>query len=181
MEKNSNDSLLIETFLEGIPPGFPQIEAWIDRVFRSPKWNPRISIPDAKQNCLQDLIHNFRTGQYAGRSLRGYVQRIAQIKCVAEWREIRKRRTTSLEDPDSVACEANPEKILIEKEEYETFEEVFDRLPPIDQRLLLMRVVDNLPYKEIAEELGLREVTAKVRFSRIPQKAIKLRRQIKKG
>jgi RNA polymerase sigma-70 factor (ECF subfamily) len=49
------------------------------------------------------------------------------------------------------------------------------QLPEIDRTVLLMRALDEMPYEEIAETLGIPVVTAKVKVHRARLKLMKTR------
>ncbi len=49
------------------------------------------------------------------------------------------------------------------------------QLPELDRTILLMRALDEMPYKEIAESLGITVVTAKVRVHRARLKLMQTR------
>jgi RNA polymerase sigma-70 factor (ECF subfamily) len=50
------------------------------------------------------------------------------------------------------------------------------QLPELDRTLLLMRALDEMPYEEIAESLGITVVTAKVKVHRARLKLMQTRR-----
>jgi RNA polymerase sigma-70 factor (ECF subfamily) len=50
------------------------------------------------------------------------------------------------------------------------------QLPEIDRTVLLMRTLDEMPYEEIAETLGIAVVTAKVKVHRARLKLMQTRK-----
>jgi RNA polymerase sigma-70 factor (ECF subfamily) len=51
------------------------------------------------------------------------------------------------------------------------------QLPEIDRTMLLMRALDEMPYEEIAQTLGIPVVTAKVRVHRARSKLMQTRKE----
>lgn len=70
-------------------------------------------------------------------------------------------RETEVEVPDSVLLEMKQERL----------EKVLDQLPPGDKAILLMKYIDDLQIKDIADILGKTESAIKMQIMRAKQKA----------
>jgi RNA polymerase sigma-70 factor (ECF subfamily) len=62
-----------------------------------------------------------------------------------------------------------------QSEEVRTVLAGLQQLPEIDRTVLLMRTLDEMPYEEIAETLGIPVVTAKVKVHRARLKLMQIR------
>ena len=96
------------------------------------------------------------------RSMRGWLYAVAERRLIDE---LRRRKRAS-----EIAHALVPEGDHAPPEETpDALEEAVRRLPPVQRRLVLMRVVEELPYREIARQLGLNEAACKMRLSRALQ------------
>ncbi len=147
---------IIDSFLDGGPPGYQLVETWVERVVRARGWG-RVSREDVAQESLAILVTNFRNNKYRGEgSLQGYVQRIAYIQCALSVREI-KRGPLVPEDAigrSAGAMRPTPEADALGQEELAIFVEVWMRLPERCRRVLSGRFLEELSYKELAPRLG---------------------------
>jgi RNA polymerase sigma factor (sigma-70 family) len=92
------------------------------------------------------------------RSMRGWLYAVAERRLIDEARR-RKRATTFVEV-------ATPEVGYTGGDTMQALEDAVDRLPDLQRRVLVMRVVEERTYPEIAEALGCNEAACKMRLSR---------------
>lgn len=112
-------------------------------------------------------------GEIRQPTVRSYLFAIAQNA----YRDLRRRsrRETELDEkrPDSaITAQAHFEQ----KEELSAVLAALQELPEADRAILLMRVVDEMPYEEIASALGVSVTTAKVKVHRARAKLMAIRK-----
>ncbi len=95
------------------------------------------------------------------RSMRGWLYAVAERRLIDE---LRRRKRAS-----EIAHELVPEREHVVDETPDALEEAVRRLPYVQRRLVLMRIVEERPYREIARELGCNEAACKMRLSRALQ------------
>jgi RNA polymerase sigma-70 factor (ECF subfamily) len=91
-------------------------------------------------------------------SMRGWLYAVAERRLIDELRR-RKRAATLM-------GEVIPEPDEATGDTMQALEDAVDRLPDLQRRVVLMRVVEGRTYGEIAEALGCNEAACKVRLSR---------------
>jgi RNA polymerase sigma-70 factor, ECF subfamily len=78
-------------------------------------------------------------------------------------------------DPNLLDAQTNTHAQLEQKAELRSVLAALQELPEIDRAALLMRALDESPYEEIAEALGITLVTAKVKVHRARMKLMQSR------
>jgi RNA polymerase sigma-70 factor (ECF subfamily) len=92
------------------------------------------------------------------RSMRGWLYAVAERRLIDEVRR-RKRAATFVH-------EATPELGDTGEDTMEALEDAVDRLPDLQRRVVVMRVVEGRTYREIAQALNCNEAACKMRLSR---------------
>jgi RNA polymerase sigma-70 factor (ECF subfamily) len=95
------------------------------------------------------------------RSMRGWLYTVAERRLVDEVR----RRKRAEEIVDALARER-----AVDDEAPDELEDAVDRLPTLQRRIVVMRIVEGRSYQEIALELGCNEAACKMRLSRALQR-----------
>ena len=123
------------------------------------------------RDALQDIFLKFFTsiGSFKGQSrLSTWVYRIAINTCLDRLKKIARQRTESLEgislDLTAAGSQANPRESAIGTELAESLRRAIEKLP-LDQRsVFLLREVEGLSYREIADILHCRVGTVMSRL-----------------
>lgn len=95
------------------------------------------------------------------RSLRGWLYAVAERRLIDELR--RRKRAATFVDV------ATPDLDETGGDTMQALEDAVDRLPDVQRRVLVMRVVEERTYPEIARALNCNEATCKMRLSRALQ------------
>jgi RNA polymerase sigma factor (sigma-70 family) len=95
------------------------------------------------------------------RSMRGWLYTVAERRLVDELR----RRKRAAEIAGALARER-----AVDDEAPDELEEAVGRLPFLQRRIVVMRIVEGRSYREIALELGCTEAACKMRLSRALQR-----------
>jgi RNA polymerase sigma-70 factor (ECF subfamily) len=113
-----------------------------------------------------------RFGSIRTETLKAYLLKIARNTYLEQLRK--QRRQTTLPDawPDPLP---GPEQLAEDHAELEMVQRILQNLPEIDRAAFILRVQQNLPYREIARVLGLSEVAARVKVHRVRQKLLRAR------
>ena len=92
------------------------------------------------------------------RSMRGWLYAVAERRLIDEVR--RRKRAATFVDA------ATPELGNTAEDTMQALEDAVDRLPDLQRRVVVMRVVEGRTYAEIAQALGCNEAACKMRLSR---------------
>jgi RNA polymerase sigma-70 factor (ECF subfamily) len=92
------------------------------------------------------------------RSMRGWLYAVAERRLVDELRR-RKRAAT-------LVGVVTPELRDAPVDTMQALEDAVDRLPDLQRRVVVMRIVEGRTYREIAQVLGCNEAACKMRLSR---------------
>ena len=104
-----------------------------------------------------------------------WLYRLTRNLCLDELRKKKRRPQTSLSVQDEEGEEREleiadpapvPEEALLQKEQQRAVALAMEQLPPEQREILQLRVVQELPYEQIAEILGLPVGTVKSRLAR---------------
>ena len=79
---------------------------------------------------------------------------------------IRKRREENHPEVDKVSLAGNPERQLIEKQEFSKTLAAISRLNPVDRELISLLAAKPISYKEIGELLNISEANVKIKIHR---------------
>lgn len=108
------------------------------------------------------------------------IWRIARNKLIDAYRR-RKRHPSSsteqLQEELLVTAEEVPEEMLLRLEEYAQLHTMFQALPPLQQKMLRMRFVEEMRSPQIASLLGKSEVAVRAMISRALNRLRKLYRE----
>jgi len=92
------------------------------------------------------------------RSMRGWLYAIAERRLIDELR--RRKRAATLVDV------ATPDPGYADGDTLQALEDAVDRLPDLQRRVVVLRVVEGRTYGEIAQALDCNEAACKMRLSR---------------
>jgi RNA polymerase sigma-70 factor, ECF subfamily len=92
------------------------------------------------------------------RSMRGWLYAVAERRLIDELR--RRKRAATLVDV------ATPDPGYADGDTLQALEDAVDRLPDLQRRVVVMRVVEGRTYGEIAQALDCNEAACKMRLSR---------------
>ena len=105
-----------------------------------------------------------------GASFSTWLYRLTLNACTDHYRREKKRRgDLSLDDPDLAPLRdtaPSPEEILLQREEQAILRKALAELPEQHRVILVLREMDGLDYKEIAQVLDLEMGTVKSRLAR---------------
>ncbi len=155
------DDLLVHEALLGDEHAFRQlVERHRERLHRLAAG--MLSDSDQASDAVQDAFLKAygALGEYRGRGVFGaWLRRILVNQCLTLLRQ--RHRYLSLEelDCDLVSTERNPEEQIIARSETQAMRKAMSRLPAHYRAALVLRVLEGLPYREIAALLGVPEST----------------------
>ncbi len=93
-----------------------------------------------------------------------WLYRIARNLVIDHYRT--KHKTININDVWDLAGKDNVEIDVQNKEQLESIKEVLNTLPLSQRDIVIMRIWQDMPYKEIAEVIGKTEASCKMMFSR---------------
>jgi RNA polymerase sigma-70 factor (ECF subfamily) len=91
-------------------------------------------------------------------SMRGWLYAVAERRLIDELR--RRKRAATFVDA------ATPDIDSTDGDTLQALEDAVDRLPDLQRRVVVMRIVEGRTYREIAQALGCNEAACKMRLSR---------------
>ncbi|MBN2536359.1 MAG: sigma-70 family RNA polymerase sigma factor [Spirochaetales bacterium] len=98
-------------------------------------------------------------------SISAWIYQIARNLVVDHYRA--KKKTVDIDDVWDLAGEQNVELDVQNKEQLEELREVLKKLPVEQRDILILRIWQELSYKEIAQIIGKTEGACKMMFSRV--------------
>jgi len=151
--------------MNGDPQAFEQLfECYADELIRLGYFilaNPA-DAEDVVQDVLISFVESLRSGSFrSGNGTIGpYLRKSVRNRCIDR---IRQQRNfyCSLEDgqyqavKDFVETPLQPSEALDDKRLLAFIEQGIRKLPPVQRAVIVMRIFDELPYSDIAKELGI--------------------------
>lgn len=122
---------------------------------------------DLVQEAMMRIWNHIRSGGGIDRT-KAFIFTVARRLVIDEWRKKKAVPISSLEDGDEETQfdVADPSADFVNELDYKLAVDDFKKLPEDDRELLLLRFVEDLPVKTIAEIWGERENTISVKLSR---------------
>lgn len=127
-------------------------------------WN-RADAEDVVQNTFVKAAT--RMGQLLdGSRARAWLLQIAYRESIAVLRKRRETPTDPASMPDSPSQERGPADVAVASDLARTIAEAFERMNPDERMAVVLRDVEELPMREVAEVIGIGASAAKMRVSR---------------
>ncbi len=168
---------LISRAKRGEEKAFAEIvENYGDRVFTEAYYfmNNREDALDVSQLVFLRVFQNIK--HFKGESLLStWIYRITVNTCLRELKK-RKRRPP---DPDDE--EIDPQEEVLRSEEEAIALKILSQLPEPYKAILIMREMNDMPFKDIAQALGISINLAKVRAFRAKQRFKQVQEEMKNG
>jgi RNA polymerase sigma-70 factor (ECF subfamily) len=118
----------------------------------------------AQEACLRAM--KFFDG-FHGDSMRPWLLTIVRNTYLTWLQKNRRKETAPLEDEDEVeAGGANPEELLLERVDGQSLRKALDELPAEYKEVIVLRELEDMSYKEIAEVAGIPIGTVMSRLAR---------------
>ena len=138
---------------------------------------------DLTAQTFFNALNNIGNFRFRGISINAWLYRIATNEVNGHFRKQKRRSFTSLDSisenltdednrPDQEIEEA--EEAVREKKMFRLLHHCIQELKPLEQALVTLRYFERKPYAEIAEILGHREQTLRMRNSRLLKKLKKI-------
>lgn len=172
------DDLLIHRAAKGDEAAFEQLltqhEKSVYSLCLRMTGNPDDAM-DVSQEVFLRVWRNLGSYQFDA-AFSTWLFRIASNACIDFLRAKKRRNDVSLTMEDENDGEEKelsvpdpellPEEQLLAKEQQQAVLRAMDALPPDHREILQLRVIENLPYEEIADILGVKVGTVKSRLAR---------------
>ena len=135
----------------------PRIAAYVRRMVRDPA-----RAEDLAQDAFFSALRRMRATDSAI-AFKPWIFEIARNAAIDHWRRSSRAEEVSVEadeqlrqsDRVRLVGAAGPDAALADKERFEHLRGAFDELSDVHTRILVMRELEGLSYREIAERLGL--------------------------
>jgi RNA polymerase sigma-70 factor (ECF subfamily) len=174
------EAALIAGFLGDRTESHQQVDRWIHEVLGYRRATLGADLDDVAQDARRRLFLVFKERRFSGlSSLRTFVWRVTQRAMIDHLRSrIRRPSPVRLDDVPEPATMAEAPGADLEREERRSMvRQVMEALDDQCRRLWAMAIFEELPYRVIAERLGLTEANVKVRALRCRRKALEILRQ----
>jgi RNA polymerase sigma-70 factor (ECF subfamily) len=170
-----SDQEIIDGFLAGKKASHTLIMEWVNAVVRYLAQHHRLSADDIVGDTIEKLLRLFRDGSFKKESsLKTYVQRITKYTIIDAVRRPAVCKMDSLAPDFDLAADDNPERISEEEEEKSIYLRMLERISKGCRDLWKKVFADQMPYKEIATQLGISESAVKVRVFRCKEEATRI-------
>jgi RNA polymerase sigma factor (sigma-70 family) len=137
----------------------PRIAAYVRRKVRDPA-----RAEDIAQDAFLSALRRMRATD-AEIAFKPWIFEIARNAAIDHWRRTSRAEEISVDEDDRLRQSdrvrligrAGPESALVEKERFEHLRGAFDELSDVQARILVLRELEGLSYREIAERLEVTE------------------------
>ena len=167
---NSEDSSLAIAVAKGDSSAFGQIyDIYIKRIydFVFYKTSNKETAEDLTSDIFMKALENIRKFDAKKGTLQSWLYQIARNTVIDYYR---KQKTVLLSDDIDIASNQNIEGDFYHKQQLETIKKYLNKLTEDQRDIVIMRVWQEMSYKEIAQALGKSEASCKMAFSRIVEK-----------
>ena len=176
----SDDRELIRAFLDGDAEAHRVLDQWIGAALSGGFRSIHCERDDLLQEVRMRVLHNLRSGQFAGASgLRTYVHRIARNTVVDRLRIAYRLKREATADSTSLRAIATPIRdqsaALIAGD---LLDRMFAGLSASDRSLVEMIFEQQLSYQEVARRLGISVGALKVRVFRCRDRLLRSRSEL---
>lgn len=152
-------------FATAIDPHYDRLYRWLFHMCRDPHL-----AEDLVQETLLKAYSHLRRFQ-AGTNFSAWLFRIAHNNLINQHRS--KKQQNVLEESIALEKRPGPEEALEQQEALEQIAKAIERLPEEFRAAFLLRVDEDLSFREIAQVMGLTEETARWRVYKARQKLMK--------
>ena len=143
-----------------------------DQLYNFAHWmtGNRADAEDLVQETYAKALKGFRSFE-EGTNLRAWMYRILRNTFLTSRTGLAAMATSSLEDEGEdtelrMADEATPESLLMRQREYASVVDTLARMPVVHREILLLCEIEEMPYREIAQVLGIPVGTVMSRIAR---------------
>ena len=143
-----------------------------DQLYNFAHWmtGNRADAEDLVQETYAKALKGFRSFE-EGTNLRAWMYRILRNTFLTSRTGLAAMATSSLEDEGEevelrMAEEATPESLLMRQREYASVVDTLARMPVVHREVLLLCEIEEMPYREIAQVLGIPVGTVMSRIAR---------------
>ena len=175
---SDDEGARIARFLDGDAATVAEVRDWLKRAATAYRRRLQAEWDDLIQDLYLELRRNLVAGRFRGESsLQTYIWRLVGHTCLDHIRSLRRRPEMAMEIPEVENPEPSPLRSALAVESRGTLLEVLARTPAECRRLWGM-ILEGLSYDQMAEQLGVRAGTLRVKVLRCRQRAVAARRQI---
>ena len=126
----------------------------------------REDVRDVMQDCFIKIFNHINDFEYRGEgSLKSWVSRVVMNHAI-DWVTIHERKHLVIERPTELPEPIDVEPPDIEKVPPDVLNGMIGRLPAGFRLVLNLYVFENLSHREIAQRLGIKEMSSASQFSR---------------
>lgn len=151
----------------------PRLRAFV-RLRVGPRLRLKESQSDLVQSVCREVLEDLDGFEYRGEAqFRGWLFQMALRKIIdkdrfygSQKRDAAREVDGARELLDCYQSLSTPSQHLMEREQVEAFEKVFDQLPPDYREVITLARVVGLPHKEIAGQMGRKEPAVRVLLHR---------------
>ncbi len=129
---------------------------------------------DLFQDIFIKVIHTLKSGQYNEEGRFGsWLMRIAHNMIIDHFRRLKRHKlhydTEDFSLFDVLPGDGTAEEDLIRRQTIDKIRHLIDELPPEQQKVLRMRIYDNIPFKDIAEleDININTALGRMRYALI--------------
>jgi RNA polymerase sigma-70 factor (ECF subfamily) len=163
-----NESQIIESIKNGNLNDFSLLyDAYLDKIYRYIffKTRQKETAEDITSDVFIKALSKIRTFDSSKASFSVWIYRIARNSVIDHYRS--RKETVNIEDAWDLASDDNVEKDVQTNLSLKQVEEYIKKLKPEQRDLVVLRVWQDLSYKEISEIMGKDENNLRVSFGRI--------------
>lgn len=127
------------------------------------------------QDVVQEVyVRLLQRGWHDGDDLEALAIRATKNLCVSVWRHQQLRETEPLDGIPDVAERETADAPLLHEERCQKIEQAIQHLPPTEQKLIRMRLQENMSLKEISQHTGMSSRSASTMLSSAKKRLLTL-------
>ena len=149
----------------------------LDAAYNLARWlvrNPHDAEDVAQEACMRALSF---FDSFHGGDGRGWLLAIVRNTCYTWLHKNREHELSALDPDEHAAAERNPEQAQLQKADAETLRRAMEELPVEFREVLVLRELEEMPYKELARVLGIPIGTVMSRLARARKKLLECLRR----
>jgi len=175
---SKDDEARVSRFLDGDTGTVAEVRDWLARAAQPYRRRLESEWDDLLQELYLELRRSLSSGRFRGESsLRTYIWRLVGHSCLDRIRSLRRRPEMGIAIPEAENPGPSPLGSLLADEARSLLLEVLERTP-LECRRLWAMILDGMSYDLMADRLGMRAGTLRVKVLRCRQKAVAARRRV---
>ncbi len=181
MGSDNDDAGIIEAYLRGEKSAFGRVEELISAAYRS--WGAKFGYEadDVRSDIRLKLLLSFQRPDFSiNSSLQAFVRQVVNHTCIDYYRFQKRRPHIDMPEEGMSSDDLPPDRLYERREDARLYFRALRLVSKDCVKLLRLRVLKGLKYREIGEKLGKPEETVRWRIHDCRKRANEIAERIEK-